>query len=42
MKIVHEFCDHAESKINVNKTECLLLIRLKKHIYTNYYEIKVA
>lgn len=29
MKIVHEFSDHAESKINVNKTECLLLSRLK-------------
>lgn len=29
MKIVHEFCDHAWSKINVSKTECLLFVRLK-------------
>lgn len=32
MKIVDGFCHHAGSKINVSKTECLLLSRLKTHI----------
>lgn len=31
LKIVHEFCDHAGSKINVSKTEFLLFGRLKTH-----------
>lgn len=41
MKIVHEFCDHAGSKINVNKTEFLLLGGLKNTL-TEINGIKVA
>ena len=29
LNTVHEFCKHAGSKININKTECILLGSLK-------------
>ena len=29
LRIIHDFCLHAGSKVNLTKTECLLLQRLK-------------
>ena len=38
---VHEFCNHAGSKININKTECILLGPLKE-AYDEILGIKVT
>ena len=41
LNTVHEFCKHAGSKININKTECILLGPLKD-AYDEILRIKVT
>lgn len=40
LNILHEFCENAGSKININKTECILLETLKKNLYNVFSVLK--
>ena len=41
LDVLNEFCKHAGSKININKTECILLGTLK-NLYDELYGIKTT
>lgn len=41
LEVLNEFCKHAGSKININKTECILLGTLK-NLYDELYGIKTT
>ena len=41
LETIHEFCAHAGSKINITKTECILLGNLKG-LHDELYGIKVT